>query len=167
MRRRILTVLIIATIAFIWIHSMIQTEISAQESGWVMELIRPFLELFAGKGMVTQHMVRKLAHFSEFFLLGAELTLYGMFFSKGGRVKDERRAAAVFLKSALFGLAAAAVDEIIQIFAKRGPQVKDVLLDFTGVLAGTLLIILICGIAGRIRNRHEKEERWQERQTRS
>ena len=167
MRRRILTVLIIATIAFIWIHSMIQTEISAQESGWVMELIRPFLELFVGKGMVTQHMVRKLAHFSEFFLLGAELTLYGMFFAKSCRVKDGRRAVVVFLKSALSGLAVAAADEIIQIFAKRGPQVKDVLLDFTGVLAGTLLVILISGIAGHIRNRHDKEERWQEKQTRS
>ena len=154
MRRRILTVFIIATIAFIWIHSMMQTDVSAKESGWVMAIIRPFLELFVGKGNVTQHLVRKLAHFTEYFLLGAELSGYNLFFTRAGRVKEENRIVAAFLKSAVFGLAVAAADEIIQIFSKRGPQVRDVLLDFTGVLAGTLLIFVIVGIRCRAKNRH-------------
>ena len=71
--RKILLALIILTLLFIWGNSLLNREQSSGESAWVMQLVTPFLELFVGKGSVTERLVRKLAHFAEFALLGLEL----------------------------------------------------------------------------------------------
>ena len=81
MKKTILTVLLVLMLLFIWGHSMVPAEASAAESGRVGALLTPFLELFVGKGNVTDHLVRKLAHFSEYaalgVLLGAQLLVHG------------------------------------------------------------------------------------------
>lgn len=46
-----------------------------RQSGRVGELLRPLLELVVGQGGVTDHLVRKLAHFTEYAVLGALLLL--------------------------------------------------------------------------------------------
>lgn len=71
----ILNILIIATILFAWGHSLMPGDLSEEESSRTLELLRPFLEIFFGKGNVTDHLVRKLAHFSEYALLGCEFCL--------------------------------------------------------------------------------------------
>ena len=71
----ILNILITATILFAWGHSLMPGDLSEEESSRALELLRPFLEIFFGKGNVTDHLVRKLAHFSEYALLGCELSL--------------------------------------------------------------------------------------------
>ena len=123
---------------------MMPPETSSLESKWVMKLVTPFLELFVGKGNVTEHLVRKLAHFCEFTLLGAELMLYfGM---------PERR---MLLRTLNLGLVAALLDETVQIFSGRGAAIPDVWLDFSGVLTGTL-ITLLGMLIGRRRNKHNQ-----------
>ena len=71
----ILNILITATILFAWGHSLMPGDLSEEESSRALELLRPFLEILFGKGNVTDHLVRKLAHFSEYALLGCELCL--------------------------------------------------------------------------------------------
>ena len=71
----VLLVLITATLVFIWTNSMEAPAESSEKSQWVMKLLTPVLELFVGKGNVTEFLVRKLAHFCEFGLLGCELSL--------------------------------------------------------------------------------------------
>lgn len=71
----ILTILIIATIAFIWSNSLQSVPESQKRSLGVMDKIMPILEVFVGKGNVTDHLIRKLAHFCGFGLLGCELAL--------------------------------------------------------------------------------------------
>ena len=44
---------------------------SSQESRRGGQLLAPLIELFAGEGNVTDHLVRKLAHFTEYGLLCA------------------------------------------------------------------------------------------------
>ena len=129
--KKTLTVLIIVTLAVIWGHSLLGREASSEESGFVMKLFAPFLELIVGKGNVTEHLVRKLAHFSEFFVLGAELLL---FFALS---KSRKNAFLLALSHSLF---TALMDETIQIFSGRGPMIQDVWLDFSGVTAGALLM---------------------------
>ena len=143
-QKKALLIIIIVTLAFIWGHSMMPPETSSLESKWVMKLVTPFLELFVGKGNVTEHLVRKLAHFCEFTLLGAELMLYfGM---------PERR---MLLRTLNLGLVAALLDETVQIFSGRGAAIPDVWLDFSGVLTGTL-ITLLGMLIGRRRNKHNQ-----------
>ena len=66
----ILSVLLILVLAFIWGHSMFSAVDSAEESRRVGQWITPFLEQFVGPGNVTDHLVRKLAHFCEYGVLG-------------------------------------------------------------------------------------------------
>ena len=140
MRRKILIIFIMATIAFIWIHSMMQTDVSAKESGWVMAIIRPFLELFVGKGNVTQHLVRKLAHFTEFFILGC---LACVFFRRAF-IRRKRPLVFAAAASSCYGLAAAVTDELLQLTSPgRSCQISDMLLDLSGVLAGTVLLAVL------------------------
>ena len=132
--KKILTVVIIITIAVIWGHSLLGREASSEESSFVMALLTPLLELFVGKGNVTEHLVRKLAHFCEFFILGIELQL---FFS----LLNSRKSAVRLALS--HGLFTALVDETIQVFSGRGPMIQDVWLDFSGVTAGSLIALAV------------------------
>lgn len=133
---KILVILILLTLAFIFGNSLADKEQSSRESGWVLSLVQPFLELFIGKGNVTEHLVRKLAHFTEFALLGMELCF---FFSL--RADSVRKA---FLLAFSHGLFTALSDETIQIFSHRGAQIPDVWLDTSGAVfgAGTALFFL-------------------------
>lgn len=136
-KTKILLGFLIATVAFIWGHSMMPADLSSNESGWVMAVIKPFLELFVGKDNVTAHLVRKLAHFTEYFVLGAELAL---FFTWLKSPALDSRKWLRWVLPLLIGLCVASLDETIQIFVDgRGPAVTDVLLDFSGVCAGVLL----------------------------
>ena len=129
--RKVLLALIVLTLLFIWGNSLLNREQSSGESAWVMQLIAPFLELFVGKGNVTDHLVRKLAHFTEFALLGLEL-----FFWFYGQLKKRKSA---LLLAMTHGLFAALTDETLQLFSGRGSQVLDVWLDFAGTTAGAAL----------------------------
>jgi len=71
--KKLLTALLIITLMFIWGNSLLSREYSGNES---MRIV-VFLERFFGEGNVSEHLVRKLAHFLEFSALGAEL--FGMF----------------------------------------------------------------------------------------
>lgn len=69
MGQKLLLAAIIIAITFIWGHSLVPMDMSAQESGWITEhIIAPVLALF-GVDEVSTHLVRKIAHVSEFLLL--------------------------------------------------------------------------------------------------
>lgn len=137
-RKRIGTVLlllaILAALAFIWGNSLESAVESSLKSGRVRELIEPLLELLVGQGNVTDRMVRKLAHLTEFAVLGALLLLLTAAF----RVRLQS-----VLNCQFFLLLAALTDETIQLFTGRGSQVRDVWLDFAGGTAGLLAMLLL------------------------
>ena len=78
-QRIALLIAILLTLGFIWGNSLLSREQSSDESAWVLRLVTPVLELFVGKGRVTEHLVRKLAHFTEFALLGFELFFWFLY----------------------------------------------------------------------------------------
>ncbi|MBP7174603.1 MAG: VanZ family protein [Thermoclostridium sp.] len=149
-KRRIMTIavltLLFATVAFIWGNSMKSMAQSQQMSQTFMKIIVPFLEFFLGQGNVTEHIVRKLAHFTEFGMLGVELALLLILY-RPIRLQS-------ILNGLFTGLVIALSDETIQIFFKRGPQIQDVWLDFTGVAAGLFLVLLIYLLIVRIQKTH-------------
>ena len=132
----LLLLAILAALAFIWGNSLDSAVESAAKSGRVGELLRPLLELVVGQGGVTDHLVRKLAHFTEYAVLGALLLLLT---AVGFRVRLQTVVNCLF-----FLMAAALTDETIQMFSDgRSSQLTDVWLDFSGVMAG-ILVGLFC-----------------------
>ena len=127
--RLLLRLVLIATLCFIWSNSMVGKEGSASLSRTVTAWLN-------GIGIpVTEHFVRKAAHFCEFGLLGCELML--LFWLRSG-VHFQNLCNAAFA-----ALLSAVTDETIQIFSGRGSQVQDVVLDFSGALTGILLMSFI------------------------
>ena len=128
-----LMVLVAVTLSFIWAHSFMGMEESAEESGFFYELLCPFFELFMGEGNVTELFIRKLAHFTEFFALGLELMLLlKLLYMKLGWK--------MLVNSWVLGTFCALIDETIQIFSGRGSQVQDVWLDSAGCMTGVLVM---------------------------
>ena len=137
--RRILTVaaavLLLATLAFIWRNSLRSEAASGVESGRMLAVLKPFLEPLFGRENVTEHRIRKLAHFAEFFALGGELAFLVLLL---GRPRIQ-----AVLNVLAAGLFAAVTDEALQLLSGRGPAVADVLLDFSGAAAGAAVVLLV------------------------
>ena len=76
-------------------------------------------------------LLRKAAHFTEFTVLGLVLCRLS------GLLKKK------IYVPILLGVAAACIDETIQMFVPgRGPALRDVLIDSCGVLSGVFLLRL-------------------------
>ena len=129
-RLRTAKCLLVLNLCFIWGNSLLPGEISGTFSDWVKELLAAFLPLGPEGGM-GGGLLRKLAHFTEFALLGACLGwLHGMVNKKAAY-------------ALAWGAAAACVDETIQRFVPgRGPSLRDVGIDTAGVLTGLILLHL-------------------------
>jgi VanZ family protein len=85
------------------------------------------------------HYVRKLAHFSAFFFLGLFL-LCAMMLTYSNKYSFLK----ILVFSAIIALLYAISDEIHQMFVpNRGPQVKDVLIDFSGSALSFFTVLTI------------------------
>ena len=83
-----------------------------------------------------EHIVRKLAHFSIYTVIGFLL----MSLMSTYKIKQKNR----IIISAIIGLLYAISDEIHQAFVPgRGPLVSDVFIDFSGVVVGMFFVLLI------------------------
>lgn len=145
-RMRLCMALLIVNLAFIWGNSLLPGEVSGAFSDWVKELLA---KLFASEDMSRSGggLLRKLAHFSEFAMLGI---LLSWLFSMLGRHHGF---------AALCGFLAACVDETIQRFIPdRGPSIVDVGIDTWGVLTGMFLLFTAYHLS-RHKTNHPLEER--------
>lgn len=136
-RRRALTVilliLILATLCFIFSNSLKSMEESGEQSNAIGELISQVIPKDTKVGSFIQTYLRKIAHFTEFGLLGIECTL--LCFVLGG---GPRR----FALSVGFGFMCGFFDETVQIFSKRGSSVSDVWIDGGGFAFYSLITAL-------------------------
>lgn len=129
----LLLILEIGWLIFIFLRSLKSGEASTWESMVVLRFIRRFFP------DASLHFIRKLAHFTEFFILG---TLLSLFFATLNALRNKRFRFFVNVASAAaFGLAAAFCDELLQLTSPgRSCQLSDVLLDFSGVLLACLIV---------------------------
>ena len=147
--RIIFTIALVWCILFIFHNSLETSSISSARSHEVMQKINAILA-HLNIGPLSEHVVRKLAHFSEYAVLGG---LYAAAIRLSLNGRSGRGAAALRTGlPLLLGLAYAAGDEWHQAFVPgRGPAVRDVLIDFAGVLAGTLLVLAAAALCRRRR----------------
>ena len=146
-RIRFCALLIVLNLAFIWGNSLLPGEVSGAFSDWVKGILAALLPAGPEDDGSSGFLLRKLAHFTEFACLGALLGwLFGML--KKGK-----------LRPFACGVLAASVDETIQRFVPdRGPSVRDVCIDSTGVLVGIVLIWLGHTYWKRKAQNHSMEE---------
>ena len=162
-RRNIFIVLILLTILFIFIQSMLSKEASESESDSVGEVIVDTAETVIGneteaqknavesvRVFVDKHL-RKLAHFAEYALLGAEVFLLFYFeINKSGKNKfAPPLGIKALLISLLFSFLIAFTDETIQLISNRGAAILDVWIDMSGYASATLLFFCIFLFAGK------------------
>ena len=140
----IVGVLIIANVAFIWGHSLMPKSISSGESGFFVQLLAPFFEIFIGKGNFTDHFIRKLAHFTEFCSLGILTTLFIVFW--------KNKISIHIISSPIFSIVVSIIDESLQGLTDRAPQLSDVLLDTSGVIVGFFIVLIIAWILTRAKS---------------
>lgn len=155
MKRKFFTIalcgVIVLTVLFIFSQSLLGISASQKESGSVLKAVSPVLEVFVGRGNVTNHLVRKLAHFTEFFTLGAELS--ALLWVRGAFGAQR------YLNGIFVGAAVALCDETVQLFTGRGSQVQDVWLDILGAVCGLLFVALLRALVTAIKTRRPKRQK--------
>ena len=151
--RVIFTFALIACIVFIFSNSMQIGDVSESASGRVLLLMK---KVFTRLGMpgaanhLTDHIVRKLAHFCEYTLEGFLLMLCMRVYT--------RRYVRHISVPMLGGVLTAMADETIQIYSPgRSSQVTDVWLDSAGVLAGILIALVFMALCRMLFHRCNKE----------
>ncbi len=127
--------LLIAMLCFIWGNSLLSGADSVTTSGRVMAWICSFLHLNEESAGTLHLAIRKMAYFTEFACLGLLLTWqFGMIGEKKGHL---------FCMPLFCGMAAACVDETIQVFVPdRGSSLIDVWIDTGGVAAGIVILLV-------------------------
>lgn len=143
----VLVLLLVLTLAFIWGNSLLpRTESQEISRGLLAELCAALEHVGLHLDPQNDHWLRKLAHFGEFGLLGAELCTL-LFLNRRARPQG-------FVNCAFAGLAVAVTDEALQLISNRGSQVQDVLLDFAGFLAG----LLLCGLVWMLGSKSREQK---------
>ena len=132
-KKLLCTCLIVANLAFIWGNSLMTGAESGNLSGGILAWINSILCLDESGAELLHHLIRKAAHFTEFACFGCLLAWRWSMDKAPNQI----------LLPVLLGMAAAMVDETIQLVTPdRGPSLKDVWIDTSGVITGVMLLIL-------------------------
>jgi VanZ family protein len=137
-KAKILKILTVLVIALIWVNSLIPSVLSGSESLW---WAKTFNSGFAAMGIPFQFdgdaVLRKLAHATEYALLGVMAALY--FHESGKLLKSCGRHHLLYI-----GFTAAFLDETIQLFVPgRSGQIADVWIDLAGFLPAMGIVMLV------------------------
>lgn len=138
-KKHINWILVIVWMTLIFLFSNQPAEVSSENNKFVIYVFKFLgLDLNSVFGTLSDFIVRKVAHFTEYFIL--YIMLYRAINTK------EKADVKVFLGSLLIVFLYACSDEFHQAFVPgRGPAFRDVLVDTCGGLTA-LLIMYICYI---------------------
>lgn len=138
MKKRITLILLIIVNLFIWINSLMPGNVSSEQSNFIVNLIYPLFKNILTKNDLSFY-IRKLAHLTEFLILGLLLSYYLTL--KNVKYK--------YIITLIYGIIVAIIDETIQYFIpNRTCQITDVLIDSVGVIIGLLIYILYNKLRG-------------------
>lgn len=133
----------------IWGNSMRTSTQSAQQSGSLLAFLMPWLTALGIQPEGFHTILRKLAHFSEYGLLGV---LWTMELWLGPR-SEKRRGT---MERLSFCMLTAFLDETIQLFVPgRSGEIRDVWIDTAGAWTGIVITTCLACIAMKFRNRNK------------
>ena len=148
-------VILVIWVAFIWGHSFIAGPDSSAESHRFLQLFyrvcyhfgldaNPYVARLIDNPDLAHYLVRKGAHFSEYFVLGI-LTFNALRLTFANPILGLLALGAIWISIP-------SIDEYIQRFIpQRSGQLSDVLLDMCGFACSFLLCLLFVGIGRLIR----------------
>lgn len=145
---RFIMILITAgLIFFAFFRSSLSADESSVESEATMGLLQNIFNAMGINFELTDHIVRKTAHFVEYTAIGIMLMNTAYSFNKSRPY--------LYYSHILFaGLLTAVIDEAIQLNVPgRAGMITDVLLDFSGIFTGALLMFIILKIYKAIRRK--------------
>ena len=150
-KRRIAVALLIVVMAlvvsFIFGNSLKSREESRNDSDVVVGVIESIIRAIFGRKIENaSFVVRKLAHFAEFLLLGLAVSGFVT-------VVNYNRKWWLCGHALLFCLMVAVCDELIQSFVDRGSTVSDVLIDFSGATVGFFVLIALIEVVKIVKNK--------------
>lgn len=148
------SVLTILWLCFIYGNSLQTGAESGEASGQVHHIMNMPFELLGLGAPLSEHFIRKAAHFTEFFILGALICADLWCFS----ALRLRRPLCISLPTIFSALPICALlascDEFLQSFVDgRGPSIKDVLIDSSGAFTAILIFGVLFYIARLIYSR--------------
>ena len=136
MKRWILYIVLCLIVFFIWDNSLQNGGTSDGFSLIFAKWIAPIANKlgFYGNIWALNRIIRKLAHLTEFTILGGVLyTILRRYITYG-----------TVIKTIGLGMLIAGLDEFIQLFSPgRSSQISDVLIDTVGVVIGILVAKLV------------------------
>lgn len=137
-----MTVLSVFFVCFIWGNSLLPGTESGNLSGNVLNFVNSFLKNVGINKEVSHYMIRKTAHFTEHMCFGACLLV---------TLRAYTQEVLKYISNILFiGLLVPVIDEFIQLFIDgRGGEIKDVIIDFSGLLVGIIISFIIVFLIDR------------------
>ena len=135
MKRWILYIVLCLIVFFIWDNSLQNGGNSDGFSLIFAEWLAPIANKlgFYGNIWALNRIVRKLAHLTEFTILGGVLYVVLRRYIEYGTV----------VKTIVVGIVIASLDEFIQLFSLgRSSQLSDVLIDTVGIIIGISVVKL-------------------------
>ena len=131
-RFRIHMALTILVMVFIFVQSALSGDLSSKESNFLVAFLSGILD--ADPESIS-FWIRKGAHFTEYLVLGACLML------TCGDILEERHRSGCGILAWSIGAAYACTDEFHQLFVSdRSGELRDIMIDACGELAGVLII---------------------------
>lgn len=130
--RWIWTAILILYVGFIFHNSLTSADESSRQSGGVLRMILGMVQWIGMEGSwITEHLIRKTAHFAEYTVFGG---LLGITLRQYGAGTVMRRVLQCWM-----GVMIPLVDETLQLFTEgRSGQISDVWLDAAGAFTGCL-----------------------------
>lgn len=135
MKRWILYIVLCLIVFFIWDNSLQNGGTSDGFSLILAKWIAPIANKlgFYGNIWALNRIIRKLAHLTEFTILGGVLYVVLRRYIEYGTV----------VKTIVVGIVIASLDEFIQLFSLgRSSQLSDVLIDTVGIIIGISVVKL-------------------------
>lgn len=140
-KRLILWIAIILTLAFIFGQSLLDKDTSKKQSTAVQEkIVEPVHKAITGENTI-HYDIRDLAHTVEFIILGLELTL----------LLSNKKRILRCLKSVSYCGFVALLDETLQNYSGRAPELIDIWHDILGAVVGTVMVIILVLMANKVK----------------
>lgn len=137
--------IVLATLAALFVFSGQDSEESNQVSGVVVDFVMKLFNMSDDTETVNTVtlVVRKLAHFTIFAVLGASLYAF----------TSSLLLLRPYISTLIIGLCAAIINELQQLTSEgRTASIRDVAIDFSGVVVGSLIV---WGIVRWVQNRRK------------
>ncbi|MBO4326979.1 MAG: VanZ family protein [Clostridia bacterium] len=127
-------------LCFIFSNSLKSADVSSRDSGRLLAFLQKLLPA------LSDHVLRKMAHFAEFAVLGVLAALTAVFFIKLRRLRASGTAPVkifpVLCVLFAFGILCPVIDELLQSLSPgRSTEFLDMLIDFGGFTFGALFPI--------------------------